>query len=38
MPHGVTLWGRLFDDGALCAIGMALEAQFAMADHRPPTG
>ena len=38
MPQGITLWGRLFDEGTLCAIGMALEAAFAMGDRRPPTG
>ena len=38
VPHGVTLWGRLFDEGTLCAIGMALEAEFGVADRRPPVG
>ena len=36
VPHGVTLWGRLFDEGTLCTIGMALEAEFGVADRRPP--
>ena len=36
VPHGVTLWGRLFDEGTLCTIGMALEAEFGVADCRPP--
>ena len=38
MPHGVTLWGRLFDEGTLLAIGMALEAEFDLGGERPPTG
>jgi Asp-tRNA(Asn)/Glu-tRNA(Gln) amidotransferase A subunit family amidase len=38
VPHGVTLVGRLFDEGTLCTIGMALEAEFGVADERPPTG
>ena len=38
MPHGVTLWGRLFDEGTLLAIGMALEAEFDLGAERPPTG
>lgn len=36
MPHGITLWGRLFDEGTLCA--MALEAEFDLGGERPPTG
>ena len=38
MPHGVTLWGRLFDEGTLCAMAMALEAEFNLGGERPPTG
>ena len=38
VPHGVTLVGRLFDEGTLCTMGMALEAAFGVADERPPTG
>ena len=38
MPQGVTLWGRLFDEGTLLAIGMALEAEFDLGGGRPPTG
>ncbi|MFP6730456.1 MAG: amidase [Alphaproteobacteria bacterium] len=38
MPQGITLWGRLFDEDTLCAIGMALEAHFNLANQRPPTG
>ena len=36
MPHGITLWGRLFDEGTLCAIAMALEAEFGLGGERPP--
>lgn len=34
-PHGVTLWGGLFDEGAMCRVGMALEAELGVRDHRP---
>lgn len=36
VPHGVTLWGRLFDEGTLCRIGMALEAELDVWRRRPP--
>lgn len=36
VPHGVTLIGRLFDEGTMCRAGMALEREFAVADERPP--
>jgi Asp-tRNA(Asn)/Glu-tRNA(Gln) amidotransferase A subunit family amidase len=36
VPHGITLIGRLFDEGTLCQAGMALEAAFdAMKEHPP---
>jgi Asp-tRNA(Asn)/Glu-tRNA(Gln) amidotransferase A subunit family amidase len=35
VPHGVTLIGRLFDEGTLCGAGMALERVFAVASQRP---
>jgi Asp-tRNA(Asn)/Glu-tRNA(Gln) amidotransferase A subunit family amidase len=35
VPHGVTLVGRLFDEGTLCAAGVALEQAFRVADERP---
>jgi Asp-tRNA(Asn)/Glu-tRNA(Gln) amidotransferase A subunit family amidase len=38
VPHAVNLWGRLFDEGMLCNMGMALEAEFAMVGRRPPVG
>ncbi|HXI27178.1 MAG TPA: amidase, partial [Vicinamibacterales bacterium] len=36
VPHGVTLVGRLFDDGLLGQVGIALESAFAVAGERPP--
>ncbi len=36
VPHAVSLYGRLFDEGTLLRIGMALEARFAVAAERPP--
>jgi Asp-tRNA(Asn)/Glu-tRNA(Gln) amidotransferase A subunit family amidase len=36
VPHGITLIGRLFDEGTLAQAGMALEAAFnAMGEHPP---
>jgi len=35
VPHGVTLIGRLFDEGTLGAAGMALERAFGVAGERP---
>jgi Asp-tRNA(Asn)/Glu-tRNA(Gln) amidotransferase A subunit family amidase len=35
VPHGVTLIGRLFDEGTLCQAGIALERAFAVASERP---
>ena len=36
VPHGVTLIGRLFDEGRLGNAGLALERSFAVAEERPP--
>jgi Asp-tRNA(Asn)/Glu-tRNA(Gln) amidotransferase A subunit family amidase len=36
VPHGVTLIGRLFDEGAMCQAGLALERAFGVAGERPP--
>jgi Asp-tRNA(Asn)/Glu-tRNA(Gln) amidotransferase A subunit family amidase len=36
VPHGVTLIGRLFDEGTLCEAGIALEKAFNVATQRPP--
>jgi Asp-tRNA(Asn)/Glu-tRNA(Gln) amidotransferase A subunit family amidase len=35
VPHGVTLIGRLFEEGTLCAAGIALERAFAVVEERP---
>jgi Asp-tRNA(Asn)/Glu-tRNA(Gln) amidotransferase A subunit family amidase len=37
VPHGVTLMGRLFEEGTLCTAGIALERAFAVAGERPPS-
>jgi Asp-tRNA(Asn)/Glu-tRNA(Gln) amidotransferase A subunit family amidase len=36
VPHGVTLIGRLFDEGTVAQAGLTLEKAFAVADERPP--
>jgi Asp-tRNA(Asn)/Glu-tRNA(Gln) amidotransferase A subunit family amidase len=36
VPHGVTLVGRLFDEGTLGRAGLALEKAFGVAGERPP--
>jgi len=36
VPHGVTLIGRLFDEGTLASAGLALEHAFSVVDERPP--
>ena len=35
VPHGVTLVGRLFDEGTIVEAGMALESAFNVAAERP---
>ncbi len=35
VPHGVTLIGRLFDEGTMVQAGLALERAFGVADARP---
>jgi len=35
VPHGVTLIGRLFDEGTLGTAGIALEQEFGVARERP---
>lgn len=35
VPHGVTLIGRLFDEGTVAEAGMALENAFGVAAERP---
>jgi Asp-tRNA(Asn)/Glu-tRNA(Gln) amidotransferase A subunit family amidase len=36
VPHGITLIGRLFDEGKLAEVGLALEKEFAVAGEHPP--
>jgi Asp-tRNA(Asn)/Glu-tRNA(Gln) amidotransferase A subunit family amidase len=36
VPHGVTLIGRLFDEGTLGRVGRAMEAALGVAEERPP--
>ena len=36
VPHGVTLIGRLYDEGTLARVGLALEHDLAVAQQRPP--
>jgi Asp-tRNA(Asn)/Glu-tRNA(Gln) amidotransferase A subunit family amidase len=35
VPHGITIVGRLFDDGLLGQVGIALERAFGVVDERP---
>jgi Asp-tRNA(Asn)/Glu-tRNA(Gln) amidotransferase A subunit family amidase len=36
VPHGVTLIGRLFEEGTLGRAGLALERAFGVLEERPP--
>ncbi len=35
-PRGVSLWGDLFQEGKIIALGAALEAALGVSDDRPP--
>ncbi len=35
-PHGVSLWGPLFGEGRMIALGRALEAKLGVSAERPP--
>jgi Asp-tRNA(Asn)/Glu-tRNA(Gln) amidotransferase A subunit family amidase len=35
VPHGITILGRLFDDGLLGQVGVALEREFNVVKERP---
>ncbi len=35
VPHGITLIGRLFDEGTLAEVGLALESAFGVVAERP---
>jgi Asp-tRNA(Asn)/Glu-tRNA(Gln) amidotransferase A subunit family amidase len=36
VPHGITLIGRLFEEGTMCAAGLALERAFNVMGEHPP--
>jgi Asp-tRNA(Asn)/Glu-tRNA(Gln) amidotransferase A subunit family amidase len=36
VPHGITLIGRLFDEGTIGRVGLALERSFNVSGERPP--
>jgi Asp-tRNA(Asn)/Glu-tRNA(Gln) amidotransferase A subunit family amidase len=36
VPHGITLIGRLFDEGTIARAGLALERALNVAEERPP--
>ncbi len=36
VPHGITLLGRLFDEGTIGRAALALERAFAVGEERPP--
>ncbi|MEW9920103.1 amidase [Marimonas sp. MJW-29] len=35
VPQGISLWGRLFEEGTILNLGQALEASLGVADERP---
>ncbi|MBC7152771.1 MAG: amidase [Rhizobium sp.] len=36
VPQGISLWGRLFEEGTILNLGQALEAKLSVAGERPP--
>jgi Asp-tRNA(Asn)/Glu-tRNA(Gln) amidotransferase A subunit family amidase len=36
VPHGITILGRLFDDGLIGQVGLALEREFGVTGEKPP--
>jgi Asp-tRNA(Asn)/Glu-tRNA(Gln) amidotransferase A subunit family amidase len=36
VPYGVTLIGRLFDEGTIARVGLAMERKLKVAHERPP--
>ncbi len=36
VPHGVSIWGKLFEEGNILNVGMALEAKLNVWRDRPP--
>ena len=37
VPHGITLIGRLFEEGTIARAGIALEQAFAVVHETPPS-
>jgi Asp-tRNA(Asn)/Glu-tRNA(Gln) amidotransferase A subunit family amidase len=37
VPYGITLIGRLYDEGLIGRVGLALEQRLGVRDERPPT-
>jgi len=37
VPHGITLWGRLYDEGKLLRLGLEIERAAQVWSARPPT-
>lgn len=37
VPHGITLWGRLYDEGKLLRLGLEIERAANVWSERPPT-
>jgi Asp-tRNA(Asn)/Glu-tRNA(Gln) amidotransferase A subunit family amidase len=35
VPQGISLWGKLFEEGPILNLGMALERELAVATRRP---
>jgi Asp-tRNA(Asn)/Glu-tRNA(Gln) amidotransferase A subunit family amidase len=38
VPHSFTVWGRLFDEGPMLRVALALERAFAITTRRPALG
>ena len=36
VPSGISLWGRLFEEGTILSLGLALERRLDVAGRRPP--
>jgi hypothetical protein len=35
VPQGISLWGRLFEEGPMLTLGMAMERELGVAAERP---
>jgi Asp-tRNA(Asn)/Glu-tRNA(Gln) amidotransferase A subunit family amidase len=36
VPHGITLIGRLFQEGIIARVGLAMERELAVSKNNPP--